>query len=507
MAGNIGTNVTTDGSSEMNLLKSILSEIEKWIDSREMTEKARLNKKMAEYLLQDKTPICASVPGKNAKDLENLLIAQEMPYISFKNETSGEYLFIVREEDKEKFEQLQREAFSKDGSLFRSQTEKNMLEVGLHGKEKEVIKLTVKNDAEMSMLQAKLANQNIVYGVCEIEGEQSIVISPDDLARLNGKDLISFEMEWAMTQTYAGKTFGLGNDKIDGMNLNKLRKEQGAFDEKQIRALLDKEDCVLTDVKGNSNYYIEKNKEVITVYKKDEKGEWQQEAQLDGKDGREAFVRNYAAKITDMYAYEGEELQDGYDHTKMSKPEAQATIPDDFKRPTAAQLSPKDRAIKEICDHRFQGEGGLLSVIQKKAINNIKDRYSENAIKSMTKVQLHDLIKAETSRLLDPANAKETPEYQAFLEESTLEFSKAERYKFCEEMSGHFKNEHEHDDMEVEVNRVKIKDRLREILQKEKERAQREAERTQNKEQTENNKAQDDKTQDDQEKERIGAFD
>ena len=111
-----------------------------------------------------------------------------------------------------------------------------------------------------------------------------------------------------MTQTYAGKTFGLGNDKIDGMNLNKLRKEQGAFDEKQIRALLDKEDCVLTDVKGNSNYYIEKNKEVITVYKKDEKGEWQQEAQLDGKDGREAFVRNYAAKITDMYTYEGEEL-------------------------------------------------------------------------------------------------------------------------------------------------------------------------------------------------------
>ena len=41
MAGNIGTNVTTDGSSEMNLLKSILSEIEKWIDSREMTEKAQ----------------------------------------------------------------------------------------------------------------------------------------------------------------------------------------------------------------------------------------------------------------------------------------------------------------------------------------------------------------------------------------------------------------------------------------------------------------------------------
>ena len=203
MAGNIGTNVTTDGSSEMNLLKSILSEIEKWIDSREMTEKAQLNKKMAEYLLQDKVPICASVPGKNAKDLENLIIAQGIPYISFKNEASGDYLFIVREEDKEKFEQLQREAFSKDGSLFRSQTEKNMLEVGLHGKEKEVIKLTVKNDAEMSMLQAKLANQNIVYGVCEIEGEKSIVISPDDLARLNGKDLISFEMEWAMTQTYA----------------------------------------------------------------------------------------------------------------------------------------------------------------------------------------------------------------------------------------------------------------------------------------------------------------
>lgn len=417
MAGNIGTNVTTDGSSEMNLLKSILSEIEKWIDSREMTEKAQLNKKMAEYLLQDKVPICASVPGKNAKDLENLIIAQEMPYISFKNEASGEYLFIVREEDKEKFEQLQREAFSKDGSLFRSQTEKNMLEVGLHGKEKEVIKLTVKNRAEMSMLQAKLANQNIVYGVCEIDGEQSIVISPDDLARLNGKDLISFEMEWAMTQTYAGKTFGFGENE-NGMNLNKLRKAQGAFDEDQIKTLLDKEDCVLTDVKGNSNYYIEKNKEVITVYKKDEKGEWQQEAQLDGKDGREAFVRNYAAKITDMYAYEGEELQDGYDHTKMSKPEAQATIPDDFKRPTTAQLSPKDRAIKEICDHRFQGEGGLLSVIQKKAINNVKDRYSENAIKSMTKVQLHDLIKAETSRLLDPANAKETPEYQAFLEEN-----------------------------------------------------------------------------------------
>lgn len=67
MAGNIGTNVTTDGSSEMNLLKSILSEIEKWIDSREMTEKAQLNKKMAEYLLQDKVPICASVPGKTQK--------------------------------------------------------------------------------------------------------------------------------------------------------------------------------------------------------------------------------------------------------------------------------------------------------------------------------------------------------------------------------------------------------------------------------------------------------
>ena len=506
MAGNIGTNVTTDGSSEMNLLKSILSEIEKWIDSREMTEKAQLNKKMAEYLLQDKVPICASVPGKNAKDLENLIIAQGMPYISFKNEASGDYLFIVREEDKEKFEQLQREAFSKDGSLFRSQTEKNMLEVGLHGKEKEVIKLTVKNRAEMSMLQAKLANQNIVYGVCEIDGEQSIVISPDDLTRLNGKDLISFEMEWAMTQTYAGKTFGFGENEND-MNLNKLRKAQGAFDEDQIKTLLNKEDCVITDVKGNPNYYIEKNKEVITVYKKDENGEWQQEAQLDGKDGREAFVRNYAAKITDMYAYEGEELQDGYDHTKMSKPEAQATIPNDFKRPTAAQLSPKDRAIKEICDHRFQGEGGLLSVIQKKAINNVKDRYSENAIKSMTKVQLHDLIKAETSRLLDPANAKETPEYQAFLEESTLEFSQEERYKFCEEMSGHFKNEHEHDDMEVEVNRVKIKDRLREILQKEKEREQKEAERTQNKEQIENNKTQDDKTQDDQEKERIDAFD
>lgn len=502
--GNIGTNVTTDGSSEMNLIKSVLSEIEKWLDSREMTEKAKLNKMMAEYLLQNKTPICASVPGKNAKDLENLLITQGMPYISFKNEASGEYLFIVREQDKEKFEQMQREAYSRDGSLFRSQTEKNMLEVGLHSKEKEAIKLTVKNDAEMSMLQAKLANHNIVYGVCEIEGEKSVLISPGDLARLNGKDLISFQMEWAMTQTYAGETFGLSKDGRDDMNLNKLRKAQGEFDEAQIKALLNNDDCVLTDVKGNSNYYIEKNKEVITVYKKDEKGEWQQEAQLDGEDGRKAFVRNYAAKITDMYAFKGEELQAGYERTTMSKPDAQANIPHGFVRPTTSQLSPKDKVIKEICDTRFQGEGGLLSIVQKKAINNIKDRYSENTIKSMTKMQLYKSIKNETARLLDPANAKETPEYQAFLEESTLEFSQAERRTFCKEMAEHFNNEHERDDMEVEVNHIKIKDRIREIQETEKERTQKERERTQNKEQTENSKEQADKGK---ERELISPFD
>ena len=499
MAGTIGTNVTTDGSTEFDLMKTILAEIEKMIDSRETNERARLNKMMAEYLLQNHTPVCANVPGKNAQEMENILIAQGMPYISFPNE-KGDRLFIVREEDKEKFFELQKQVYSRDGSRFSSQTEKNMLLAGQSSKEKTAIKLTVKNKAELSILQAKLSNHDIVYGVSENDKECSVIISPNSLVSMKGKDLISFEMEWAMTQTFAGKTFGFS--KGGDINLNKLRTAQGAYDESQIRSVLDNENAILTDVNGNSNYYIEKNKEVITVYKKDENGDWQQEAQLDGKDGREAFVRNYAAKINDMYSYTEEELKDGYAHTNMTKAEAQANIPEGFKRPSTSKLSPKDQAIKSICDKEFDGEGGLITLLKKKALNNIKDKYPESKIKAMTQEQLYKLVKEETARLLEPDNAKETPEYYKFLNENSTDFSVDEKRTFCEELAGHFVNEHEKDDIEIDVSRISIRDRLREIAQAERDRAAKETERNQDQERT----APDKKADKDKEREEPNPF-
>lgn len=487
MAGTIGTNVTADGSNEYDLVRSILTEIEKMIDSREINERARLNRMMAEYLLQNNSPVCASVRKENAQDMENVLIAQGMPYISFPNDR-GDRLFIVREEDKEKFFELQQFVYSRDGSLFASQTEENMLLAGEKEHEKTAIKLTVKSDAELSMLQAKLCNHDIVYGICENKnGEHSVIISPH-LVREGKGDLISFEMEWAMTQTYAGKTFGSGTGKI---NLNKLRTKQGAYDEKQIHAILHNENAVLTDINGNSNYYIEKNKETVIVYKKDDNGDWQQEVKLDGEDGREAFVRNYASKISDMYSYIGEELEDGYAHTKMPKAEAQMNKPQNFSRPLATDLSQKDQAIKNMCDKEFNGEGGLIMILKKKAINNIKDRFPESKLKAMTQEQFYVLVKNETARLLEPDNAKETPEYYKFLNENSTDFSQNEKRTFCEELAGHFINEHENDAMEIDIDRVSIRDRLREIAQAERDRAAKEAERNQDQERNAPNKKED----------------
>ena len=474
MAGSIGTNVTADGQAEMELLKRIIGEIEKKIARKEITMQDKLNMKMAKFLLQENNiPNRSNIEKKHYKALEKLLIEHEIPYYPIRNER-GDVLLLTDPKDKEMVMQLQETVFTMDGSLFRSQTQKNILNAGLQNNEKEAIKITVKNAAEFSILQAKLSNHQIVYGASEKAGVYEVIISPGAILNNSDKDLVSFEMEWALAQTLAGDTFGNGDGEV---NLHDLRAKQGAYDESQIQNFLKSDFAILTDVNGNSNYYIEKHKNTLLAYQKDENGEWKEVSRLDDLQAQDAFVRNYAAKITDMYTYKNEELQNGLTHIKLSRAEAQRDLPDGFvngdrRKYTTDKLSPKDRMIKEISDKELDGPGGLLYIIKTRAYQNLRNRIPDQRWKVLTKEQQYTLLKEEIGRLLHPDNAKETPEYKEFLMKDISGLSPREKYSFCEELASHFTDEHEHGKMEIDISRVNIKDKLWEIELEQREKAQ-----------------------------------
>lgn len=248
----IGTNVVTDGSTEYEVLKSLLEGIGKIFDRKKDSEYAKNLKSLAQHLNKGGTLNYKLVENKYVGELKKALGDAEIPFILMPNDR-GETAIATRDSDRAVFLEIQDRIFSKYTDYWKERAAEKLVDNIWNDPEFKKSKVPVLSFAEKEMrliASQKLFDNGVVTGYDPTRG--ITIVHPDSVYRdgMNGGhgDLVDAQLDMAFEQAK-----GDGFVKYD---LLSVRKAQAVYDKDTLmdfcRAFKEGKSMSLWDATGQS---------------------------------------------------------------------------------------------------------------------------------------------------------------------------------------------------------------------------------------------------------------
>ena len=488
----MSTNVTPDARAEMNILLTILREIDKHLQITKKTTDAKNAQIIANHLAGGGELSSKLVSSKYAALMKKKLEDNKIPYVMMPD-NQGNFAFCVRNTDADIFQQIQHEVFSTSTEYFAQTSLEDMYEIAKSNEEEYMIKITLDNADDFNEVQRKLYAANIV---CAVDKDtNTLYVNAGDTFNANGKDLTSFEMEWAMNQSLNDAMFRQG----DGDSLmQKLRDAQSDYDLSAIKTfskcVQNGESKTFFDSNNSSSTYLQCNAHGLFVMQNIE-GEWKKNEaasksreELKNMSHEEigAFVSKYGFSIQNAFVMDSSELKQsnffnlsvdaagsfmkGKEWTDTSSKDANGNERKEPAYRGTRPTGPLDKASKEALKVKKNELEPLLEKIER----NAKKRVAEMGKGS--NVKKRELLKETICNMLRDTSS---PEVAAFLNGGD---NYETRLEWLKNIVNHYENEHEIGTREITIERVPLKTVKKTISEQKQvqKAAGKEAERTQN---------------------------
>lgn len=474
------TNVTPDGLAELEFIKKVFSLIEEYSFAQMKTEEARMLQTVANHV-NNGGELCYKLMDKeDGEKLKDLMLRRNIPYTVIPDD-NGRYAFFVRDIDETAFKEAQEDVYALDPTRHTQLTEDALLESAKRCGDKDVVELKFNTQEDFEKAQKELHKNKVV---CAIDKEnKTLLINSVNLYSTNNNDLVSFELDWAITQSLNDEMFGGESPKIleneDGEVKipGKDSKFQHYFNEEAkydmyilkefAKAVKSHSTAALIDAKnGSATYLVVKNGELY----------------LDGAMGREkallsareidaytpeklgAFLSQYAfrinnptfmmdslEKINEFANFSMEAAKKYTDETVLKNSGGEEPL---RKRNTLDSygMNAKDKEIL-----KFKSEiGTYLDGLKKAAKENIQ---KDPDFKKLSYSEKRDAYKTELCKLMRDA---ENEKYMDLINSNTTYLTKEEKTMWLSNIEKHFRLEMEDINHEVNISKKNVKERIEE---------------------------------------------
>lgn len=273
MAGTIGTNVLGDEQALSDLTQALLNDIKNLLEHHWSTKKDRLLNEMYEYIKGGGDCSFKYVPKQFAEKIEQALQDKDIPYHTIYG-ADGDVAFLVREKDKYKLLNIQKEVFMTSTDYFAETKASSILQTSKNysnNEKNKIIRLSFEDEQTFKYIKQQLYNNNIVSGALdfsdtekkyknedtgiELDVKGQIYVSSEDYFNETGSDISKVELEYATFQAFENST----NPDYKKYHENKNKKIE--YDDKQLKefARLAKkgERAILGDITKQSGCYLE----------------------------------------------------------------------------------------------------------------------------------------------------------------------------------------------------------------------------------------------------------
>lgn len=273
MAGTIGTNVLGDEQALSDLAQALLNDIKNLLEHHWSTKKDRLLNEMYEYIKGGGDCSFKYVPKQFAGKIEQALQDKDIPYHTIYG-ADGDVAFLVKEKDKYKLLNIQKEVFMTSTDYFAETKASSILQTSKNysnSEKNKIIRLSFEDEQTFKYIKQQLYNNNIVSGALDFSNAEKkyknedtgielnvkgqIYVSSEDYFNETGSDISKVELEYATFQAFENST----NPDYKKYHENKNKKIE--YDDKQLKefARLAKkgERAILGDITKQSGCYLE----------------------------------------------------------------------------------------------------------------------------------------------------------------------------------------------------------------------------------------------------------
>lgn len=276
MAGQ--TNIIVDGSSEMNLMKAIIDYINKKMNG---SPSDKLKKEFAKWLGDKGLESCVLTIVKNqvATDLEDKIIKANIPYMTMK--TPVGVAFIVKDEDKERFMQMQYDVLSMRPEFYAACTVNQAVARAKSEHQQQMAHIQVGSQSEAEELVSRINQEGkgVVASICHNPANgpfrYDVLININDAVKKNGADIVRLELQWALKQ---------GDRDIFDM-----RSDQAAYDLNEMKIMLLElgmgHGVSIVDQMNTSDIRVDITPNGAVFKKRDQYGGWNEERRIPDDEG------------------------------------------------------------------------------------------------------------------------------------------------------------------------------------------------------------------------------
>ncbi len=202
MSTTIGTNVVNDGQELLNFIQSMLNELEKVLENRDLS-KEQHNLKLLNKALRTGQSLQISDPQyySDAKEIMKILDAKDIPYITIPSNVGGQnrISIVVREADAGELQKAAELTFTQNGRFYQELDFDTMLKdikTEPIFKNQQTPVFEFKDSATRAMFTAELAKNDIPYAFDDNSGK--VMCYPNQCYKEGGRDIATVITDMAV---------------------------------------------------------------------------------------------------------------------------------------------------------------------------------------------------------------------------------------------------------------------------------------------------------------------
>lgn len=222
------SNIQLDASTFMQAPSKLIDLLIAIANRTGDSAKEALMRQMAEYMKQGGAIEVNMVDKRFQARLEAELTARNIPFGPYKTSNANQILFVVREQDRDLFLEIQAQVYKQDAQYESYCTSEQLLQEYRDEGEQKAQILNVVNILDSEVIKNKLSQNNAAFG----DDNEKIVLGHDtlDFAE-SGKDMCRFNLDMAL---YATKVNTQKENSVfsneDKENYRGVRAKQEAYD-------------------------------------------------------------------------------------------------------------------------------------------------------------------------------------------------------------------------------------------------------------------------------------
>ncbi len=450
--------VTNIGINLAQMIASVLARLFSEKEVLDRREEAMM--RCAEKLAKGGEASYKLFSNEDAKKIENLLLNEEVDFLSIARGTN-ETMIVIGKEDEGKFLEIMENFRYMDMDYYKDLNEKELL-TSIEKNFQSVPKLYYRTQEAASLAAEKLYASKMSFAMEQNpDGTYEIILHPLNMYKEGpGSDFTMFEVLMAYEQSKNSPILGVGND-WQNMRLEQAAYDEGRMEEFARRAALG-EDVVLSDLSPykESNFYIEARHGEITINERNPEGEWEQKTfRMDGERATPDEIKKMCSRYT-------EQIHDmGVTDSKTYEEHYKGKIPSqDFR--TKENIRPVfDNGVME----RFGTEElkPLLMSLQKAAGREARKKFSK--INHTDLSQVSEALSFQRSYVVDKLKDPNDALVAEFLTKNTPGFPNGMKRAWLEDIADQLLGKGRHTDLDTDKTVVSVKEQQKRADKRQKE--------------------------------------